>query len=224
MPNQTQLKNLHIILDRDGTIIKDKHYLSNPEDIELLPGVANALRLLSLAGATLYIVTNQSGIGRGYFEEKAYAACAEKVLELLAEERINIEHTTYCPHAPEQNCACRKPASGMWDEIKDKFQLSPEHAIMIGDKIDDIRFGINNNFVANILLLTGHGKNTAEKYGLPEPYSEDTIATCGICTPDYLVQTIYQPKTRPEADKPHAVAIDLAAAVAWIFQNFKQDT
>lgn len=224
MTKQKQLKDLHIILDRDGTIIKEKNYLSDPKGVEFLPGVENALRLLSFAGAKLYIVTNQSGIGRGYFKEKEYADCAERVLELLGNEGIKIEYTTYCPHAPEENCVCRKPAVGMWNEIKDKFQISPEHTVMIGDKIADVKFGINNNFAANILILTGYGKKTAEEYGLPKPCHKDDTLTRDVGNTDHLVKTIYKPKIRPEGDKPHAVAIDLSAAAIWIMQNFKQDT
>lgn len=222
MPNK-QLHGLNIILDRDGTIIKDKHYLSDPEGVELLPGVAAAMRLLSLAGAKFFIVTNQSGIGRGYFDESAYAACAGKLAELLAQEDVTVEHTAYCPHAPEHDCVCRKPAAGMWDEIKGKFHIVPERTIMIGDKMDDIRFGINNNFAANILVLTGHGRETAEKYALVLPCRNSDTAACEVCNTDHLAKTLHMPGAKAEPDKPHAIAASLSSAAAWIISNFRQD-
>lgn len=222
MPKK-QLDGLSIILDRDGTIIKDKHYLSDPDGVELLPGAASALRILNLAGADLFIVTNQSGIGRGYFDEPAYAACSDKLLSLLEQEGIGIKHTTYCPHAPEENCLCRKPAAGMWEEIRSKFQLSPSRTVMIGDKMDDIRFGINNNFAASILVLTGHGKETAKKYSLPAPCLVNDAASCEICNTDHLAKTLHSPGSKPLPDMPHAIAVNLSAAAAWVIQNMRRD-
>ena len=134
------LDGLNIIIDRDGTIIKDKHYLHDPEGVELLPGVISGLRQLSQLGAKLYVVTNQSGIGRGYFGVNDYQACAARLEEMLSEQGITIEHTAFCPHAPEENCTCRKPLAGMWNEIANRYGLFPAKAIMIGDKMDDVNF------------------------------------------------------------------------------------
>ncbi len=223
MPNKP-LHGLNIVLDRDGTMIRDKHYLSDPDGVELLPGAASALRLLNLAGAGLFVVTNQSGIGRGYFDEQAYTACSSRLLALLEQEAINIEHTAYCPHAPEEKCLCRKPGPGMWEEIRSKFKLSPHSTVMIGDKMDDIRFGINNDFAANILVLTGHGKETTEKYGLPAPCLGADAAPCEVCNTDHLAKTLHCPGTKPLPDTPHAIAVNLSAAAAWIIQNLRQDT
>ena len=101
--------NRAIFLDRDGTIIVDKGYLSDPEGIEFLPGILDDLRALQDSGFMLIMASNQSGIGRGYFTEKDYAAVQARLDELLKSNGIAFTGYYYCPHAPDENCACRKP-------------------------------------------------------------------------------------------------------------------
>lgn len=227
------LKGLNVILDRDGTVIAEKHYLSAPEQVELLPGVAAALRRLCRAGARLFIVTNQSGIGRGYFSLDAYEQVAARLSALLKAEGVELEATLFCPHAPADRCACRKPDIGMWLELSRKFALAPEQSVMIGDKMDDIRFGLNSGLAAVILVLTGHGRETAAKYGFRTPAS-----AAGVCAPTALSPN--RPLHRqsaaagtgpaaplapdaPDAPAPHLIAHDLPAAADWIMRNLRQD-
>ena len=211
------LDGLNIVIDRDGTLIKDKHYLSNPEGVELLPGVVSALRQLNQLGAKLYIVTNQSGIGRGYFSLNNYKACEARLDEMLSDQGINVECTAFCPHAPEENCLCRKPASGMWDEIAARYGLSPAKAIMIGDKMDDVNFGLNCNFAAVVLVLTGKGLAEAEKYKIPMPPALMECARTDVCSTDHQIITL----SRDNPAFPHAVAVNFSAAAGWIIQNFR---
>ena len=213
------LEGLSIIIDRDGTIIKDKHYLSDPEGVELLPGVVSALRQLNELGAKLYIVTNQSGIGRGYFGLNDYNACAQKLDELLSEQGIKIEHTAFCPHAPEDNCLCRKPAPGMWNDIAARFALSPSKAIMVGDKMDDVTFGLNCKFAAVVLVLSGKGLAEAKKYEIPIPPALMECARTDVCSTDHQIITLDQANPA----HPHAVAVNFSAAAGWIIQNFRPD-
>ncbi len=103
-----------VFLDRDGTIIRDTEYLSRPDDVELLPGAADAIRALNDAAVPVVVVTNQSGIARGYLSVAEYEAVAKRLDELLAARGARIDATYYCPHHPDfgGNCDCRKPSAG----------------------------------------------------------------------------------------------------------------
>lgn len=98
-----------VLLDRDGTLIEDKHYLSEPSGVALLPGVGPALSRLVQAGHRLFLVSNQSGVGRGYFTEQAVVACQKRLEELLEPYGVAFTDAVWCPHAPEESCFCRKP-------------------------------------------------------------------------------------------------------------------
>ncbi len=156
-----------LFADRDGTLIADKHYLSDPDKVELIPHAAEALKLLQDNGAKTLVVTNQSGIGRGYFTEKDLFACQDRLAELLAEQGAALLDYAYCPHAPEENCACRKPLAGMWKQLSEKYGINSQDCAMAGDKKEDVLFGISAGFRYSCLVLTGKGQKTAEEYGLP---------------------------------------------------------
>ena len=161
------MKIKNIFLDRDGTIIQEKHYLSNPKEVELFPETGPALAAMQKQGCRLFLVTNQSGIGRGYFQLNDYLKVQKKLTQLLSNFGVSFTDTAYCPHRPDENCSCRKPKTLMWESLSQKFHLKPEESIMIGDKEADILFGRNSGFICTILLLTGHGQKEAEKLGLP---------------------------------------------------------
>ncbi len=158
----------HLFLDRDGVVIEDRHYLSDPDGVRLLPGVAEALVRMRAAGIRLYLVSNQSGIGRGYFTERDCLACQERLDQLLAVHGVVFEESAYCPHAPEDGCYCRKPLPGMWLRIAQHHGLCPELCAMVGDKGSDIAFGKGAGFAATVLVLTGHGAEQARKLGISE--------------------------------------------------------
>ena len=213
------LDGINIIVDRDGTIIKDKHYLADPAGIEFIPGVISALRQLTQLGAKLFVATNQSGLGRGYFSLANYYACAARLNEILSDEGIEIVHTSFCPHAPEDQCDCRKPAPGMWRELSAQYGLKASRTIMIGDKMDDVSFGLNCNFAASILVLTGKGSLEAEKYKLALPPALMDCARTDVCSTDHQIITL--PRDNPA--HPHAVAVNLSAAAGWVIQNYRHD-
>ena len=156
-----------ILLDRDGTVIYDKHYLADPDGVALLPGAAKGLGMLAYSGAGLYLVSNQSGIGRGMFSEADLQACHNRLCALLAAQGIALTDALHCPHAPEEACSCRKPATGMWETLKERHGLRPEHTAMIGDKKADIAFGLAAKLAVTVLVLTGKGESEAARMGLP---------------------------------------------------------
>ena len=126
------------LLDRDGTIIVDKVYLRDPDGIEFAPGALNGLRLLRDAGLGLVLVTNQSGIARGYFGEGTLAAVHARLVQLLATHGVSLEAIKYCPHGPDDGCYCRKPQPGMLRDAMREFEFGPDQAVMIGDSDADV--------------------------------------------------------------------------------------
>ncbi|WP_027180153.1 D-glycero-beta-D-manno-heptose 1,7-bisphosphate 7-phosphatase [Maridesulfovibrio bastinii] len=165
----------YVLLDRDGTIIIDKHYLCDPAGVELLPGVVDGLKKFQKSGYGLIILTNQSGIGRGYYQEKDMHAVNNRMTELLAEHGISIAKIYFCPHAPEQNCNCRKPETGMVEAAIRDFGFNIKDSLIIGDKICDIECGIKSG-AASILVRTGKGAKEESKCTGKADYIADTIS------------------------------------------------
>ncbi|WP_415712762.1 D-glycero-beta-D-manno-heptose 1,7-bisphosphate 7-phosphatase [Maridesulfovibrio sp.] len=145
-----------ILLDRDGTIIVDKHYLSDPDGVELFPNSARGLKAMQDAGYALLVTTNQSGIGRGYYSEDDMHAVNARMAELLAEHGIEFKAVYFCPHSPDQKCNCRKPAPGMFDQAIAEFGINPEECYVIGDKLCDVELGMARK-AKTILVRTGKG-------------------------------------------------------------------
>ena len=145
-----------IILDRDGTLIEDKDFAYKVEDFELLPGVIEGLKLIQ-QDFLLFIVTNQSGIGRGYYSESDFFKFNNHLIKVLEENQIKIEETFYCPHIKEENCECRKPKIKYIKDIVEDWNVNIEKSWMIGDHPSDISFGINGGF-KTVYMITGHGK------------------------------------------------------------------
>jgi len=191
----------NIFLDRDGTIIRDLHYLSDPEKISFIPGAVQAMREMKEFGLNIFLVTNQSGIGRKYFSEKDCLRVQDRLASLLRNNGISISEFLFCPHSPEDGCKCRKPAPGMWIRLSEKYGLSPDESIIIGDKKSDIYFGRNCGFRASVLTLTGHGLKEMKDLGIEEAVGE-----------------WFEPD--PQSIGPTAVAGDIYSAWNWIKQRF----
>lgn len=128
-------------LDRDGVINRDSGYVGRVEDFLLLPGVPEALGKLRDAGYVLVVVTNQSGIGRGYFNDEDYRAVTRRMRSLLTQEGVEFGAVLHCPHAPEEGCACRKPLPGMLFEAATQLDISMANSVLFGDKLSDIVAG-----------------------------------------------------------------------------------
>lgn len=136
--------NKAVFLDRDGTINVDRAYLSKIADFEYLPGVIEGLRMLQQAGFLLIVVTNQSGIARGYYTEDDFLRLNEWMLCDLRSKGIEISKVYYCPHHPNgkiekyrKDCICRKPKLGMYEQAIQKFDIDLSHSYTIGDKLRD---------------------------------------------------------------------------------------
>lgn len=152
-----------IFFDRDGTVIKEKPgtYLSDPKGVKLYKNTLKGLKLFADMGYKLFIISNQSGIGRGYFTDKEVKAVNDRMLTLI--KPIKIEDIAYCPHAPTQPCNCRKPAPALGERLIKKYNIDASKSFMVGDKKSDVLFGQNLN-MQSILVLTANGKKQLSKY------------------------------------------------------------
>ncbi|WP_143321886.1 D-glycero-beta-D-manno-heptose 1,7-bisphosphate 7-phosphatase [Clostridium sp. HBUAS56010] len=157
-----------VFLDRDGTINQEVEYLHRPEDLVILPGVAEALCRLKNHGFKLVVVTNQAGVARGYYQEEDVKALHQVLNERLAEQGAAIDCFFYCPHHPVHGigsykikCHCRKPETGMFEMAEAYFSVDKTHSFMIGDKLLDTQAGKNYG-VTPILIGTGYGQEVCE--------------------------------------------------------------
>jgi D-glycero-D-manno-heptose 1,7-bisphosphate phosphatase len=148
-----------IFLDRDGTLIEERHYLSEPSQVALFPGTVEALRQLARAGYALIIVTNQSGIGRGLFTEDQLRDVHRHLAETLAAAGIRLDGIYHCPHAPAEPCDCRKPEPGLVHRACAELDLDPSQSFVIGDKPADVALGVRVG-ARPILVLTGYGETS----------------------------------------------------------------
>ncbi len=127
-----------VFLDRDGTIISDAEYISRPEQVELIEGVAEAIARINAALVPVVVATNQSGIGRGLFSHADYERVDARMKELLAERGARIDATYFCPHGPEEGCRCRKPGTLMFEWARHDLGIDLSSALFIGDRLRDV--------------------------------------------------------------------------------------
>ncbi len=130
-----------VFLDRDGTVMEDVGYLSDPGGVRLLPEAGGALRRLQEAGYRLVIVTNQSGVGRGMFAASDVEKVNERLRDLLRKEGVALDGVYVCPHRPEDGCSCRKPAPGLILRAADELGIDLSRSFMVGDKDSDVEAG-----------------------------------------------------------------------------------
>lgn len=157
-----------VFLDRDGTINQEVEYLHRPEDLVILPEVAQALKRLKAQGFRLVVVTNQAGVARGYYKEEDVVSLHQTLNQYLLREGAAIDHFFYCPHHPvhgigpyKKACHCRKPETGMFEMAEAFYSVDKAHSYMIGDKLLDTEAGRRYG-VSSILVGTGYG---ADLYG-----------------------------------------------------------
>lgn len=151
-----------IFLDRDGVVNIDNGYVSVVDDFEFIEGVIEALQKLKDKGYLLVIITNQSGIARGYFSEDQFNALTEWMDWSLADRGVDLDGIYYCPHHAEHgigeykiDCDCRKPKAGMINEAVKELDIDLSQSVLVGDKVSDIQAGIAAGIKNNYLVRTG---------------------------------------------------------------------
>lgn len=161
--------NIAVFLDRDGTVNEEVGYLSSGEELRLLPGATEGVRLLNQHGLKAVVVSNQSGVARGYLSESQVTEIHGRLEELLGEEGAYLDGIYFCPHHPEAGnlpyrtvCDCRKPKGGMLKRAASDLDLDLSRSYVIGDHLSDVILGKNLG-MKSILVLTGHGRNQLEK-------------------------------------------------------------
>jgi D-glycero-D-manno-heptose 1,7-bisphosphate phosphatase len=179
-------KHKAVFLDRDGTICEEVGYLDSVEQMRLLPRAAEAVRLLNRHGFKAVVVTNQSGVARGFFPESRLEELHAEMTRQLRELGAQIDAIYYCPHHPTegyppylQECNCRKPSIGLLQRAAEDLDLDLSSSYMIGDHFSDVECGQRVG-AQTILLLTGHGQETLAK---SETWSK---------LPSYIAQDLYE--------------------------------
>lgn len=160
----TYIMKRAVFLDRDGVIVEDSNYVYRTDQLRLIPGSAEAIKLLNENCFLTIIVTNQAGVAKGYFTERDIMLFNNSMKEMLIEHGAHIDAIYYCPHHPDAkiekykiNCYCRKPKPGMLEEAEKDFNIDIKQSFMIGDKLSDVNAG---KYVGcrTIMVLTGYGK------------------------------------------------------------------
>jgi D-glycero-D-manno-heptose 1,7-bisphosphate phosphatase len=145
------------LVDRDGTIIEERHHLDDPDGVALIPGAADALvRLRDDLGIGIAVVTNQANVGRGSLSPDRLAAIHDRMVQLLAERGASVDGIFVCPHAPEDDCACRKPRAGLAHQAASRFGFDLRDAFVIGDHAGDMGMGRAVG-ATTLFVRTGHG-------------------------------------------------------------------
>jgi D-glycero-D-manno-heptose 1,7-bisphosphate phosphatase len=163
-----------VILDRDGTIVIDRNYLSDAAGLEFLPGAAEGLRAMHEQGYRLIVITNQSGVGRGLFSLQSLEQMNLRLQEMFQSNGARLERVYFCPHRPDEHCQCRKPNTQLLKDAAAELGFEPSRAIVIGDKDSDVEFGKRAGAVT-MLVATGDGGR----------------ASASIA-PDYIVRDLQQ--------------------------------
>jgi len=145
-----------VVLDRDGTLIVERHYLSDPGQVVLVPGAAAALRDLAAMGLGRIVVTNQSAVGRGFVDLGRLAEIHRRVEDLLRDEGASLDGVYFCPHLPEDDCLCRKPRPGLLERAARDLGFLPAESFVIGDKACDVGLGRAVG-ARTFLVKTGYG-------------------------------------------------------------------
>jgi D-glycero-D-manno-heptose 1,7-bisphosphate phosphatase len=170
------MHNRAVFLDRDGTVMEDANYVGHVDRVVLIPNAAAALKRLRDAGFLLFIVTNQSGVGRGYFPREAVEEIHAHLDAQFGKSGVKFDRYFVCPHHPEDNCQCRKPKPKFFHDAAREFGVDLSQSFMIGDRPSDIQAGKNAG-CKTILVLTGVGKETRAARDVQPDFVADDIAS-----------------------------------------------
>lgn len=164
---KNSMKRPAVFLDRDGTLIHDAGYLSRTAQVKFFPDAVKALKLLRQAGFYLFVVSNQSGVARGYFPESSVKKVHRHIQSRLKSMGTGVDRFFYCPHFPlgkvkslSKVCACRKPKPGMVREASKRYPVDLRRSYVVGDKMDDILLVRNAWLAGGVLVRTGKGRQS----------------------------------------------------------------
>jgi D-glycero-D-manno-heptose 1,7-bisphosphate phosphatase len=205
-----------VFLDRDGTINEEVGYLDRPEKLKLIPGAAEAIRLINASGMKAVVVTNQSGVARGFFDEVVVRAVHARLRELLLAEGGFLDGIYFCPHHPTEgrgryllSCDCRKPAPGMLIRAAAELNLDPAGSYMVGDTLNDIEAGERVG-TRGVLVQTGYGAESAAALeSREEPLRRIPGKAAHSGEETHIVQPVH-------------IAGDILAAVRWLLKDRKK--
>jgi len=211
-----------VFLDRDGTINEEVGYLDRMEKLQLIPGAAEAIRLINASGMKTVVVTNQSGVARGIFTESFVAETHARLGEMLRAEGASLDGIYYCPHHPTEGrgdylrvCECRKPAPGLLLQAAAELHLDPARSYMVGDTLKDIEAG-GRAGAQGILVRTGYGEEAAAELGPDEKSQKNG---------DMMPHRVPIEKGGAQGEtgivRPVHIAGDILAGVQWILRNLK---
>ena len=170
-------KRAAVFVDRDGTLNHDTDYLSSPDQFELFPDVAEAVRRLNLAGLKVILVTNQSGIARGYFSLRDLEAIHRKLRDGLTESKAWLDDVLFCPHHPDDGCRCRKPNPGMIERALVRHTIDVPKSYVVGDRHLDVELA-HRVGAKGVLVMTGSNSDDSLAICQKKKLPVDFIAPC----------------------------------------------
>ncbi len=198
------MNSVGLFLDRDGTINTEVDFLTRPDDLQLIPNAAKAIREANRLGISVIVITNQSGVARGLMTENDVQAVHRKLEELLAQHGARVDAIYYCPHHPDYGtpqyriaCTCRKPKTGMLERAAREFGLDLRSSFVVGDRWVDMKAGELAG-CGTILVLTGYG--TAEREECEKTARVDHVAADLYAAWQYIKHRLQeQQRTREQA-------------------------
>ncbi len=189
--NKQKTQQAAVFLDRDGTINEDRDYIGDVDDVILIEGAAEAIKRLNNIRVPVIVITNQSGIGRGFYAEAELRAVNHRLMALLKTKEAHIEGLYYCPHLPQDKCGCRKPETALLQRAAQEHSIDLSKSVMIGDKNSDMELGRRAG-TKTILVLTGYGEVTRK-----------TIEAGVEKAPDYIAEDLEEAVDRLLSDCKH---------------------
>lgn len=181
-----------VLLDRDGVIIEERIYLADPAGVALVPGAGLALKELAGLGCGLVVITNQAGVGRGFFDGAALDRVHARLAELLANEGVRLDGIYVCPHHPNDGCACRKPKTGLLEQARREHGFDPAKSFVVGDKAIDVEFGKNAG-ATTLLVRTGYGREVEAAGRAGADYVVDDLPAVAA-----VIRSILAPASQPQ--------------------------
>jgi D-glycero-D-manno-heptose 1,7-bisphosphate phosphatase len=174
-----------VFLDRDGTINEELNFIRTPEELILIPGAADAIRALNQRGVVTCVISNQSGVARGFLTEEDLVPIHARLEAELDRAGARVDRISYCPHHPTEGlppynavCRCRKPATGMLDDAAEALNIDLRHSFVVGDRLTDVQAGKSAGAMG-ILVLTGYGRQALSE-----------LQTHGDVQPDLIVDDL----------------------------------